>query len=407
LRGERECAVTAAVGTGVSLPSKDRFSRELTPGPTGDRRRSSLGWSHSTFFSLLIVVALTACGGGDDDTDDPDDGLVATDTVESQPVDTSTPPPESAEPPPPAGLQAPVGLAVFAEGRSLVGAFQALAVSADGSTAYYRLTLGSSSEPFDSVSLTIEWNTQAVDFGGLLLGVDPTAGEDLCQGEATACEVDEEGGIARISNLSPLTGRVFEEPDDAQLQVGEVLDYIVVLPITGSPAGGGATVQTSVAAAGSGGDDAIGPVGEAFVYQSGDFSIDGSFPDDVPQIPDTASPRVFLANTSGQTLQNVAFSYIASQPTGLEFLTGSCNTDVQATLPFGDQPTIATLTDLEFCFTNNSFGSGRELQLEASLKSEDPAALAGDVRLLLAARGKDDAGVVHLSELVELVRPAL
>jgi hypothetical protein len=152
------------------------------------------------------------------------------------------------------------------------------------------------------------------------------------------------------------------------------------------------------------GEDALAPMGEGFVFEPGQWGIDGSFPADVPQIEDTVSPRVFLANATGQSMQNVAFSYIASQPPGLEFLTGSCNTDVQATLPFGDLPTIATLTDLEFCFTNENFGSGRQLQLEASLKAADPVALAAGVRILLAARGKDGNGFVHISELVEITR---
>jgi hypothetical protein len=44
------------------------------------------------------------------------------------------------------------------------------------------------------------------------------------------------------------------------------------------------------------------------------------------------------------------------------------------------------------------------LQLEASLKAADPVALAAGVRILLAARGKDGNGFVHISELVEITR---
>lgn len=351
---------------------------------------------------LLSLLLLGACGGDDDNNDaDPEEPQEAATSPEEDLTETGTPEPGTAEAPDPAGLQGPVGLPFIAQGRSMLAALQALTAAADGGLVYYRLSLGSNSEDFQSLSLTIEYDTGVLDFAGISLAVDPTSGDNICEAD-THCDVDDDTGVVRISALEPLRGRTFSDPDDAVLQQGEALDYLISFAIT--QAGAGATVQASLAALSSDGEDVIGPIGEAFVADEGDFSIEASFPTDVPQIDDTVSPRVFLSNASGQTLQNVELSYIAAQPSGLEFVSGSCNTDVRATLPFGDLATIATLTDLEFCFTNNSFSSGRRLQLEASFTAESAEALSAGVRLLLAARGKDGNGIVHLSRLVEAVR---
>ena len=352
--------------------------------------------------ALLVAMLLAACGGGDDD-DSGDNPEPSNPNGEATEAPTTPPDPADVAAPAPAGLGAPLGLAVVQQGSSLIGSFQALAASSAGDTIYYRLSLGSNTETYDSVALTIEYDTANVDFGGLSLGVDPSAFDDVCRAGVTACQADDGAGVVSITGLEPLRGRVFTEANDQQLQAGEALDYIVAFAVAGD-ASAGTVAQASVAAAGVNGEDALSPMGEGFVYEAGQWGIEGSFPADVPQIEDTVSPRVFLTNATGQSMQNVAFSYIASQPPGLEFLTGSCNTDVQATLPFGDLPTIATLTDLEFCFTNENFGSGRQLQLEASLKAADPTALAAGVRILLCARGKDGNGFVHLSELVEISR---
>ena len=352
--------------------------------------------------AMVAALALTACGGGDDD-DEASNAQPSEPTGEATEAPTTPPDPADVAAPSPAGLGAPLGLPFVQVGSSLIGSFQALAASTAGDAIYYRLSLGSNTEAYDSVALTIEYDTANVDFAALSQGVDPSALEDICAAGVTSCQIDDAAGVVSITGLEPLRGRVFTEANDAQLQPGEALDYIVALAITGD-ASAGTVVQVSVAAAGANGEDALAAMGEGFIFEPGSWGIDASFPADVPQIEDTVSPRVFLTNATGQSMQNVAFSYIASQPPGLEFLTGSCNTDVQATLPFEDLPTIATLPDLEFCFTNESFGSGRQLQLEASLKAVDAAALSTGVRILLAARGKDSNGFVHLSELVEITR---
>lgn len=354
-------------------------------------------------YLLLIGVTFVACGGGGDDDDGETEQPEATATATETATETGTPEPGVVDAPDPAGLQGPVGLALIGQGRSLVVALQALAVGADGTLAHYRFSMGSNTDDFESISLTMEYDTQALDFTGISLGVDPTKDGNICD-QATHCEVNDQAGVVRISGLEPLQGRVFAEPDDAVLQQGESLDYIVSFTIAGAPSGAGATVQASVVGLSAAGEDAVGPVGEAFTHEEGDFRIEASFPPDVPQIDDTISPRVFLTNASGQSLQNVELSYIAAQPPGLEFVSGSCNTDVRATLPFGDLATIAILPDLEFCFTNNNFSSGRQLQLEASFTAESAAAFGQGARILLAARGKDGAGVVHLSRLIEATR---
>ncbi|MEX2238190.1 MAG: hypothetical protein WEB00_11705 [Dehalococcoidia bacterium] len=348
----------------------------------------------------LLALTLVGCGGGDSGDDEATAQPTDDSTPTEEPGPDETPVAGDAAPPDVAGLQNVTGLPFVAQGRSLVAGFQALAVSAEGDRVFYRLTLGSNTENFDSVALTIEYDGDSVDFAGLLSGVDPTAGEDICSAGAANCDINEDEGVVQVFALEPLQGRVFTTPDDTQLQQGESIDIIAAFTL----AGNSGRVQVSVAAGGAAGEDVVGPIGEGFVYEPGDFGIDGSFPGDVPQIEDTVSPRVFLTNQSGQALQNVALSYIASQPPGLEFLTGSCNTDVRATLPFGELPTIATLPDLEFCFTNESFSSGRQLQIEASFKAADPAALAAGVRVLLVARGKDGNGFIRLSELVEITR---
>jgi hypothetical protein len=349
-----------------------------------------------------MAALLVACGGGDDD-DSGETAEPSNPNGEATEAPTTPPDPADVAAPAPVGLGAPLGMPSVQQGASLIGSVQALAASGAGDAIYYRLSLGSNTEAYDSVALTIEYGTASIDFAALSLGVDPSAIQDICAAGETSCQVDDAAGVVSVTGLQPLRGRVFTEANDEQLQPGEALDYIIAFAISGD-ASAGTVVQVSVAAAGVNGEDALAPMGEGFVFEPGQWGIEGSFPGDVPQIEDTVSPRVFLANATGQSMQNVAFSYIASQPPGLEFLTGSCNTDVQATLPFGDLPTIATLTDLEFCFTNENFGSGRQLQLEASLKAADPVALAAGVRILLAARGKDGNGFVHISELVEITR---
>ncbi|MPZ22381.1 MAG: hypothetical protein GEU28_02320 [Dehalococcoidia bacterium] len=357
---------------------------------------------------LAAMLAITACDlvGGDDDDDENGNGqpeAEGTPDATADPTPSATPPPEAVEAPAPAGLQGVAGLPVIAQGWSMVAAFQALAVEPGGTAVHYRLSLGSNVEDFDSVSITVEYATESLDFAGVSLGVLPELASDLCAGQA-ACMADDAAGVVNIAALQPLRGRVFGAADDARFQQGEALDYIISFNLAQPTPASGVVVQASVAGRSAAGDDLVGPLGEAFVFQAGDFQIDGSFPSDVPQIADTVSPRVFLTNASGATFQNVTMTYIMARPPGLEFLTGSCNTREQATLAYEDLPTIASLPDLEFCFTNSTFSSGRQLQLEASFKAAAGTALSGQVRILLAARGKDANGVIHLSELQQIAR---
>jgi hypothetical protein len=235
-----------------------------------------------------MAALLVACGGGDDD-DSGETAEPSNPNGEATEAPTTPPDPADVAAPAPVGLGAPLGMPSVQQGASLIGSVQALAASGAGDAIYYRLSLGSNTEAYDSVALTIEYGTASIDFAALSLGVDPSAIQDICAAGETSCQVDDAAGVVSVTGLQPLRGRVFTEANDEQLQPGEALDYIIAFAISGD-ASAGTVVQVSVAAAGVNGEDALAPMGEGFVFEPGQWGIDGSFPADVPQIEDTGVP---------------------------------------------------------------------------------------------------------------------